>query len=141
MGSLLGPVRWLRCLLYFRFRAGARTASAAVEHRLLRVAAPSRSEVTWVTRAALAVTTSPGGTMAHKGMKFGIFLAPFHRVGENPTLALGRDMELIEWLDHLGYDEVWIGEHPSAGWELIAAPEIFIGAAAERTRHIMLGSG
>ena len=79
--------------------------------------------------------------MAHRGMKFGIFLAPFHRVGENPTLALARDMELIEWLDHLGYDEAWIGEHHSAGWELIASPEIMIGAAAERTRHIMLGSG
>lgn len=79
--------------------------------------------------------------MAHQGMKFGIFLAPFHRLGENPTLALARDMELIEWLDHLGYDEVWIGEHHSAGWEIIAAPELFIAAAAERTRHIMLGSG
>jgi limonene 1,2-monooxygenase len=79
--------------------------------------------------------------MAHKGMTFGIFLAPFHRLGENPTLALRRDMELIEWLDDLGYDEVWVGEHHSAGWELIAAPEVFIAAAAERTRHIMLGSG
>jgi limonene 1,2-monooxygenase len=79
--------------------------------------------------------------MAHRGLKFGIFLAPFHRVGENPTLALGRDLELIEWLDHLGYDEAWIGEHHSAGWELIAAPELVIAAAAERTRHIMLGSG
>ncbi len=79
--------------------------------------------------------------MAHRGMKFGIFLAPFHRVGENPTLAIDRDMELIEWLDHLGYAEVWIGEHHSAGWELIASPEIMIAAAAERTRHIMLGSG
>src|ERR1700674_2767444 len=79
--------------------------------------------------------------MAHRGMKFGIFLAPFHRVGENPTLAIDRDMELIEWLDYLGYDEVWIGEHHSAGWELIASPEIMIAAAAQRTRHIMLGSG
>jgi limonene 1,2-monooxygenase len=79
--------------------------------------------------------------MAHRGMKFGIFLAPFHRVGENPTLAIGRDMELIEWLDYLGFDEIWIGEHHSAGWELIASPEIMIAAAAERTRHIMLGSG
>src|SRR6266849_3756347 len=79
--------------------------------------------------------------MAHKGMTFGIFLAPFHRIGENPTLALNRDMELIEWLDWLGYDEVWVGEHHSAGWELIASPELFIAAAAERTRHIMLGSG
>ena len=67
--------------------------------------------------------------MAHKGMKFGIFLAPFHKVGENPTLALGRDMELIEWMDYLGYDEVWIGEHHSAGWELIASPEVFIAPA------------
>ena len=58
--------------------------------------------------------------MAHRGMKFGIFLAPFHRVGENPTLAIARDVELLEWLDWLGYDEAWIGEHHSAGWELIA---------------------
>ena len=79
--------------------------------------------------------------MAHRGMKFGIFLAPFHRVGENPTLAMSRDMELIEWLDYLGYDEAWIGEHHSAGWELIASPEIFMAAAIERTRHINLGSG
>jgi limonene 1,2-monooxygenase len=74
-------------------------------------------------------------------MTFGIFMAPFHRIGENPTLALNRDMELIEWMDHLGYDEVWVGEHHSAGWELIASPEVFIAAAAERTRHIRLGSG
>src|SRR5438552_4148679 len=79
--------------------------------------------------------------MAHRGLTFGIFLAPFHRVGENPTLAIARDMELLEWLDHLGYDEAWIGEHHSAGWELIASPELVIAAAAERTRHIMLGSG
>lgn len=79
--------------------------------------------------------------MSHRGLKFGIFLAPFHRLGENPTLALGRDMELIEWLDWLGYDEAWIGEHHSAGWELIASPELVIAAAAERTKHIKLGSG
>jgi limonene 1,2-monooxygenase len=74
-------------------------------------------------------------------MKFGIFLAPFHRIGENPTLAMNRDMELIEWMDFLGYDEVWVGEHHSAGWELIASPEVFIAAVAERTKHIRLGSG
>ena len=53
--------------------------------------------------------------MAHRGLKFGIFLAPFHRVGENPTLAINRDVELLQWLDELGYDEAWIGEHHSAG--------------------------
>src|SRR5437867_8615677 len=92
-------------------------------------------------RTSDVTTAADGDGMAHKGMKFGIFLAPFHRIGENPTLALARDMELIEWLDHLGYDEVWVGEHHSAGWELIASPEIFTAAAAGRTRHIMLGSG
>jgi limonene 1,2-monooxygenase len=79
--------------------------------------------------------------MAHRGLKFGIFLAPFHRVGDNPTLAIRRDIDLIELLDHLGYDEAWIGEHHSAGWETIAAPELIIAAAAERTQRIMLGSG
>ena len=77
----------------------------------------------------------------HKGLQFGIFLAPFHRVGENPTLGMARDMELIEWIDELGYDEAWIGEHHSAGWETIASPELFIAAAVERTRYIRLGSG
>ena len=50
-------------------------------------------------------------------------------------------MELLEWLDELGFDEAWIGEHHSAGWETIASPEIFIGAAAQRTKHIKLGTG
>lgn len=79
--------------------------------------------------------------MARRGMRFGIFLAPFHSVGENPTLGMDRDMELVEWLDFLGYDEAWIGEHHSAGWETIAAPEMFIAAAVQRTKNIRLGSG
>ncbi len=74
-------------------------------------------------------------------MKFGIFMAPFHPVGDNPTLALERDLELIELLDNLGYDEAWVGEHHSAGWETISSPEVFIAAAAQRTRRIKLGTG
>src|SRR5438552_4013025 len=74
-------------------------------------------------------------------MNFGIFLAPFHPVGENPTYSLQRDLELIDWLDHLGYDEAWFGEHHSAGYEIIASPEVFIATAAARTRRIRLGTG
>jgi limonene 1,2-monooxygenase len=74
-------------------------------------------------------------------LRFGTFLAPFHRPGQNPTLAIHRDLELVAHLDTLGYDEAWIGEHHSAGSENIASPEIFIAAAAERTRHIKLGTG
>jgi limonene 1,2-monooxygenase len=74
-------------------------------------------------------------------LRFGIFLAPFHPAGQNPTLALERDLELIARLDQLGYDEAWIGEHHSAGFEIIASPEVFIAAAAERTKRIRLGTG
>ncbi len=74
-------------------------------------------------------------------LRFGTFLAPFHKPGQNPTLALQRDLELVEHLDKLGYDEAWIGEHHSAGSEIIASPEIFMAAAAERTRQIKLGTG
>ena len=74
-------------------------------------------------------------------LRFGIFMAPFHPAGENPTLALERDLGLIGHLDRLGWDEAWIGEHHSAGSEIIASPEIFIAAAAQRTRHIQLGTG
>jgi len=74
-------------------------------------------------------------------LRFGVFLGPHHPLDENPTLALSRDLELIELLDDLDYDEVWIGEHHSGGFEIIPAPEIFIAAAAERTRRIRLGTG
>ena len=74
-------------------------------------------------------------------MDFGIFLAPWHRAGQDPTLLLEQDLQLIERLDQLGYHEAWIGEHHSAGWEIIASPELFIMAAAGRTRSIRFGTG
>src|SRR3984957_6163973 len=74
-------------------------------------------------------------------LRFGAFIAPFHPIDENPTLAIERDLELVQWLDQLGYDEAWIGEHHSAAYELIASPEVFIAAAAERTKNIRLGTG
>jgi limonene 1,2-monooxygenase len=80
-------------------------------------------------------------TMDDRFLKTGIFLAPFHALGESPLLALERDMELLIHLDHLNYHEAWIGEHHSGGFEIIASPELFIAAAAERTRHIRLGTG
>jgi limonene 1,2-monooxygenase len=79
--------------------------------------------------------------MLPQRLRFGAFIAPFHPVDENPTLAIQRDLELVQWMDQLGYDEAWIGEHHSAAYELIASPEVFIAAAAERTKHIRLGTG
>lgn len=74
-------------------------------------------------------------------MNFGAFLAPVHNLSGNPTLQIRRDLQLAAHLDDLGFDEIWYGEHHSGGAEIIAAPELMIAAAAERTRRIRLGTG
>src|SRR5436190_4499465 len=74
-------------------------------------------------------------------MRFGVFIAPHHPVGEHPTLQYERDLQLIEAIDRLGYDEVWVGEHHSGGWETIGHPELFLAAAAQRTHRIKLATG
>ena len=74
-------------------------------------------------------------------LRFGAFLAPHHPIGEHPTLQLQNDLEFVAELDRLGYDEFWCGEHHSTGWEVIASPELFLAAAAERTHRIRLGTG
>ena len=84
----------------------------------------------------LRLMTTPSYGGQDWPLQFGIFMAPFHPTGQNPTLALERDLDLIEHLDRLGFDEAWIGEHHSGGYEIIASPEVFIATAAERTKHI-----
>jgi len=74
-------------------------------------------------------------------LRFGTFMAPFHPPEHSPTLSLEADLQLLEHMDTLGFDEAWIGEHHSAGSEIIASPEIFIASAAARTKNIKLGTG
>ncbi len=79
--------------------------------------------------------------MQNTRMRFGNFMAPVHPLGTNPTIAIERDLELVEFMDKLGYDEAWMGEHHAGGLEIIASPEVFLAAAAERTKNIKLGTG
>lgn len=74
-------------------------------------------------------------------LKHGIFLAPYHPIEEGATTWIRRDIELCRVLDDLGFDEIWVGEHHSGGFEMIASPELFIAAAAEVTRRIRFGTG
>ena len=74
-------------------------------------------------------------------MKFGIFMGPYHKPDLNPKIAFQQDLQTIVHLDALGYEEAWIGEHHSGGVETISCPELVIAAAAERTKHIKLGTG
>jgi len=79
--------------------------------------------------------------MVQSRLRFGTFIPPYHFPDEHPALAMERDLQLAEWVDMHGYDEVWVGEHHSGGWEIQASPELFIAAAAQRTRNIRLGTG
>jgi limonene 1,2-monooxygenase len=74
-------------------------------------------------------------------LRHGVFLAPFHSMRLDPTIAFERDLQLCVLLDELGFHEAWIGEHHSAGLETIDSPEMFIAAAAERTKHVRFGTG
>ena len=73
-------------------------------------------------------------------MRFGFFMMPSHSHRDNPTLAFERDLQLIELAESLGFDEFWVGEHHSGAWETIPAPDIFLAAAATRTKRIRLGT-
>ena len=75
-------------------------------------------------------------------MRFGIFLPPHHvPVGQNPTYSLQRDVELVQLLDRMGFDEAWFGEHHSCGVEPIGDPMLFIAHTAALTKYIKLGTG
>src|SRR5215467_6114146 len=74
-------------------------------------------------------------------LRFGLFHAPFHSKQLNPSYALERDLLLTEHLDRLGFEEIWYGEHHSGGMEMIAAPELMIAAAAQRTKYMWVGTG
>src|SRR5262249_44637839 len=65
--------------------------------------------------------TENAGEKPMARLKFGAFLAPHHPIGEHPMLQFRRDLDFVEQLDNLGYDEFWCGEHHSSGWEMIAS--------------------
>jgi len=73
-------------------------------------------------------------------MKFSVFMMPLHHPTENPSLAFDRDIGLIQLADELGYDEFFIGEHHSGGWETMPAPEMALAKASAQAHRIRLGT-
>src|SRR5436853_6901099 len=47
------------------------------------------------------------GDLLMSRLGFGAFLAPHHPIGEHPMLQFRRDLDLVEHLDKLRYDEFW----------------------------------
>jgi len=79
--------------------------------------------------------------MARKRMKFGAFIAPHFPSDEHPSLAMDHDMDRVIWMEKMGFDEAWIGEHHSSGWEINGSPELFAAAVSQHTSRIKLGMG
>ena len=73
-------------------------------------------------------------------MKFSIFMMPLHHPSENPSLAFDRDIALVRYADELGFDEFFIGEHHSGGWEIMPAPEMALAKASALAHRIRLGT-
>lgn len=73
-------------------------------------------------------------------MKFSFFMMPLHHPAENPTLAFHRDIDLIPYVESLGFDSFHIGEHHSGGWETMPSPEMALSMAAAKTGRIRLGT-
>ena len=40
-------------------------------------------------------------------MKFSLFMMPLHHPTENPSLAFSRDIELVRYVDELGWGKFW----------------------------------
>jgi limonene 1,2-monooxygenase len=79
--------------------------------------------------------------MKNARMRFGMFMSPIHSPQHNPRLSLHRDVALIQHVEALGFDEAWIGEHHSTGWEYVGSPEMLLAYAAASTSRIRLGAG
>ena len=74
-------------------------------------------------------------------MKTGLFLMPSHPPERAPIDAHRFDLETIALADQLGYSEAWIGEHFTAPWEPVPAPDLMIAQALMQTKNIRLGAG
>ena len=78
-------------------------------------------------------------------MKFGVFYEfqlprPWAEHSEYELLQNG--LTQIELADRLGYDYAWEVEHHFLEeYSHSAAPEVFLGAASQRTKNIRLGHG
>jgi alkanesulfonate monooxygenase SsuD/methylene tetrahydromethanopterin reductase-like flavin-dependent oxidoreductase (luciferase family) len=72
-------------------------------------------------------------------MKLGALLMPSHPPERSIRDGQRWDLQDLERLDALGFEEAWIGEHFTAAWEPCPAPDLLIAQALLRTKRIRLG--
>src|SRR5262245_9984920 len=125
--------------MFFPHRARCQ-GPGAIDRRCRSMSPMGRAHLRY-DRPRAVTSSSRTRSLAMPRLNFGAFLAPHHPIGEHPMLQFRRDLDLVEHLDRLGYDEFWCGEHHSSGWEMIGSPEMFLAAAGERSKRIKLATG
>jgi alkanesulfonate monooxygenase SsuD/methylene tetrahydromethanopterin reductase-like flavin-dependent oxidoreductase (luciferase family) len=74
-------------------------------------------------------------------MEIGYFTMPSHPPEQGLKAGHDWDLEVMRWLDELGYLEAWVGEHHTAPWEPHPAPDLLIVEALRATKRLRLGPG
>lgn len=74
-------------------------------------------------------------------MRLGMFMMPLHPLGRPMHAYLAEDTEKAILLDSLGYDELWVGEHFTAGTEPYPSPLMFMASLLTRTHRLKFATG
>jgi alkanesulfonate monooxygenase SsuD/methylene tetrahydromethanopterin reductase-like flavin-dependent oxidoreductase (luciferase family) len=74
-------------------------------------------------------------------MEVGYFTMPSHPPECGLKEGQDWDLQVLRWLDELGYQEAWIGEHHTAPWEPNPAPDLLIAQALLQTKKLRIGPG
>src|SRR5262245_34454679 len=74
-------------------------------------------------------------------MELGYFAMPSHPPECGLKEGHDFDLQVLRWLDELGYQEAWIGEHHTAPWEPHPSPDLLLAQAFLQTKNIRLGPG
>jgi alkanesulfonate monooxygenase SsuD/methylene tetrahydromethanopterin reductase-like flavin-dependent oxidoreductase (luciferase family) len=74
-------------------------------------------------------------------MNFGFFTMPSHPPERSLYDGMQWDLQVIRWLDELGFSEAWIGEHHTNVWEPNSAPDLLVAQALLQTKNIRIGPG
>lgn len=71
-------------------------------------------------------------------MKWGIFCL-FERFNEDACDAIENQLKLIELVDAMRFDEVWVGEHHFNDFSICPSPALLLAYASARTKYVRLG--
>lgn len=74
-------------------------------------------------------------------MRLGMFMMPLHLPGRSMHEYLAEDTEKALLLESLGYHELWVGEHFTAGTEPYPSPLMFMASLVPRTERLKFATG